>query len=349
MNYQKVYGQIIERAIREKRDWDSENYYERHHIVPKCMKGEGKVREWKTHPNLVVLTAREHFICHWLLCRIYPENPKLAHAFWFMTKQKTTTQQRNYTVSSRTYAEAVSNLKFTQEHKDKIRKTRVGKKAIVHPVTKDIKYVAKEELEHWVELGWENTNLKKGMKLEYTVEGKKRIAEARRREQTGKTGLQAQAAKGPYTVEFKDGRTYIEGSYPELAKTSGIKMNTLHSRHVKGTNDFFNGWKIYGKDGPEKLLRNTNNNSRVFKGMKSDMTLEGREKLAEARRKDQTGKTGLQAKAAKGPYTVEFEDGRTYTEGSYPELAKTSGLKMSTLQYRHVKGTKDFLKGWKVY
>ena len=99
----------------------------------------------------------------------------------------------------------------------------------------------------------------------------------------------------------------------------------------------------------EKLLRNTNNNSRVFKGMKSDMTLEGREKLAEARRKDQTGKTGLQAKAAKGPYTVEFEDGRIYTEGSYPELAKASGLKMSTLHYRHVKGTKDFLKGWKVH
>ena len=107
--------------------------------------------------------------------------------------------------------------------------------------------------------------------------------------------------------------------------------------------------KEHKKNISEKLLGNTNNSSRVFKGMRSDITSEGRKKLAEARKKDQTGKTGLQAKAAKGPYTVEFEDGRTYTEGSYPELAKASGLKMSTLQSRHVKGTDDFLKGWKIY
>lgn len=107
--------------------------------------------------------------------------------------------------------------------------------------------------------------------------------------------------------------------------------------------------KEHKKNISEKLLGNTNNSSRVFKGMKSDITSKGRKKLAEARKKDQTGKTGLQAKAAKGPYTVEFEDGRTYTEGSYPELAKASGLKMSTLQSRHVKGTDDFLKGWKIY
>lgn len=107
--------------------------------------------------------------------------------------------------------------------------------------------------------------------------------------------------------------------------------------------------KEHKKNISEKLLGNTNNSTRVFKGMKSDITPEGRKKLAEARKKDQTGKTGLQAKAAKGPYTVEFEDGRTYTEGSYPELAKASGLKMTTLQYRHVKGTDDFLKGWKIY
>ena len=45
---------------------------------------------------------------------------------------------------------------------------------------------------------------------------------------------------------------------------------------------------------------NTNNSSRVFKGMKSDMSDEGRRKVSEARKKDQTGKTGLLAKAAKG-------------------------------------------------
>ena len=42
-----------------------------HHIVPKCLGGSNKKE------NLVELTAREHFICHRLLCEIYPKNKKL--------------------------------------------------------------------------------------------------------------------------------------------------------------------------------------------------------------------------------------------------------------------------------
>lgn len=94
---------------------------------------------------------------------------------------------------------------------------------------------------------------------------------------------------------------------------------------------------------------NTNNKSRVFKGMKSDMSEQGRKKLAEARRKQQTGKTGLSAKAAKGPYTVEFEDGTKYTEGSYPELVKKTNIPFATLQYRYVHKKGEMLKGWSIY
>ena len=94
---------------------------------------------------------------------------------------------------------------------------------------------------------------------------------------------------------------------------------------------------------------NTNNSARVFKGMKSDITKQGRQKLAEARKKDQTGKTGLQAKAAKGPYTVIFESGQKHTAGSYPELSKLTGIAYSTLQCRlkHKEGVAE--RGWKIY
>jgi len=152
MNYQRVYDQIIDRAQKEKREKGREVYYERHHTVPKCL-GGGNEKE-----NLTLLTAREHFICHWLLCRIYPENYKIGYAFWFMSKQNTPTQQRDYIVSSRTYAEAVSNVRFTQEHKDRIGKARLGKKILMHPTTKEIRYVLQEELQSWIDLGWENTN-----------------------------------------------------------------------------------------------------------------------------------------------------------------------------------------------
>lgn len=244
MNYQKIYYQIIERAKRENRVYGRDIYYERHHIVPKCMGGEGRVGQWKTHPNIVILTPREHFICHWLLCRIYPENKKLAHAFWFMSKQNGPRQQRDYIVSSRTYAEAVSNLKFTEEHKEKIAKTRRGKKTIVHPQTKEIKYVPAKDLQMWVDSGWENTNYKKGQKIQVSEEGKKRLAEARRKHQTGKTGLQAQAAKGPYTVILESGQKYTAGSYPELVKLTGIKYSTLQHRLTNNPNKMQRGWKI---------------------------------------------------------------------------------------------------------
>lgn len=94
---------------------------------------------------------------------------------------------------------------------------------------------------------------------------------------------------------------------------------------------------------------NTNNKARVFKGMKSDISEEGRKKLAEARRKQQTGKTGLSAKAAKGPYTVEFADGRKFTEGSYPELSKSTNLPLTTLQHRYVHKRGQMMKGWSIH
>lgn len=73
MNYQKIYSAIIDRAkTREIFD-----YKESHHIIPKCMGGKD------TKDNLVSLTSREHYLCHWLLWKIY-KTPNLAHAFWKM-------------------------------------------------------------------------------------------------------------------------------------------------------------------------------------------------------------------------------------------------------------------------
>ena len=67
MNYEKIYNQIIDRAkIRV-----LEGYKEIHHIIPRCVGGTND------KDNLVTLTAREHFICHWLLVRMYPDNNKL--------------------------------------------------------------------------------------------------------------------------------------------------------------------------------------------------------------------------------------------------------------------------------
>jgi len=54
--YTKTYYAIINRA----KDRTLEGYSENHHIVPKSMGGEETVK----------LTAREHYICHLLLCKM---------------------------------------------------------------------------------------------------------------------------------------------------------------------------------------------------------------------------------------------------------------------------------------
>lgn len=74
MLYQNIYNQIIERA----KTRDLHGYYEKHHIIPRCLGGSDE------KDNLVSLTYREHFLCHKLLCKIYPGNLKLIYAISFM-------------------------------------------------------------------------------------------------------------------------------------------------------------------------------------------------------------------------------------------------------------------------
>lgn len=50
---------------------------ERHHIKPRSLFPELA----KSKDNIVKLTYREHYICHWLLTKIYPSK-EMTNAFW---------------------------------------------------------------------------------------------------------------------------------------------------------------------------------------------------------------------------------------------------------------------------
>lgn len=114
VNYQKIHNQIIERArIRNLTD-KKVSYFETHHIVPRCIGGSDD------HSNLVNLTAREHFLIHWLLHRIYPNNYKLATAFWKCAYGNS--KERKFVPSSRAYEEAKMsfvNISVVCEHCNK--------------------------------------------------------------------------------------------------------------------------------------------------------------------------------------------------------------------------------------
>lgn len=100
MDYNKIYTHLINRALDECRIKCDNIYYEKHHIIPRCLNGSND----KT--NLVLLTAREHFIAHKLLCKIYPDNDKLQYALWAMINLNNSNQSRLYKITSREYQSA---------------------------------------------------------------------------------------------------------------------------------------------------------------------------------------------------------------------------------------------------
>lgn len=79
--YSKWYYSVINSAIRRNRSKSNGAYYERHHIIPRSLGGDD------TDSNLVLLTAKEHFVCHHLLIKMTAgtDRSKMVHAFWSMS------------------------------------------------------------------------------------------------------------------------------------------------------------------------------------------------------------------------------------------------------------------------
>jgi hypothetical protein len=133
MDYKKIYDNLIlsRKSLNRRK---SEAYYESHHIVPICLNGCKNCKE-----NIVLLTAREHFIAHWLLSRIYPNNNKMQYAFWCMCIACNKDQSRKifssiaYEESKRIYKNMMSKRMLGKQGywKGKIRLDRSGEN---HPL-----------------------------------------------------------------------------------------------------------------------------------------------------------------------------------------------------------------------
>lgn len=94
MNYLSIYNLIVSKAKsanrRKRKCTDTKyEYYEKHHIIPKCVGGADVI------DNLVLLTAREHFVAHQLLTKIYPNEHGLVFALRRMCSNNNINHKRN--------------------------------------------------------------------------------------------------------------------------------------------------------------------------------------------------------------------------------------------------------------
>jgi hypothetical protein len=94
---------------------------------------------------------------------------------------------------------------------------------------------------------------------------------------------------------------------------------------------------------------NSNNKNRVYKGMKSDMSNEGKQRLSQLRKINQKGKVGIHAKASKGIVVCEYEDGTIVEEGSSLQLSYKTNIPQPTISYRLIHSQGKMLKGYKIY
>lgn len=93
--YSSAYQNIIERAVSRKLTTRKQakvilGYVEKHHIIPKCIGGTDE------RLNLVFLTAKEHFVCHHLLTKMFDDVDILRKMRFAMNKmaRKSLNQQR---------------------------------------------------------------------------------------------------------------------------------------------------------------------------------------------------------------------------------------------------------------
>lgn len=103
MDYKLIYEKIIARA--KNRTTTIDEYTEKHHIIPRCMGGDDEKE------NIVILTPEEHYVCHQLLVKIYPEHVGLWRAVYMMTYSAKSTSYRK---SNKLYGWLKRNNKWVE-------------------------------------------------------------------------------------------------------------------------------------------------------------------------------------------------------------------------------------------
>lgn len=137
MNYQKIHDSIIARAKSRKLN----SYKERHHVVPRCLGGLDDA------DNIVELTAREHYVVHQLLVKLYPSHSGILYAAKMMAAGGET-QERT---GNRLY-EWLKTRKLS--HGVGRKNSQFGTCWVSNYTLKESRKIQKNELDYYKQQGW---------------------------------------------------------------------------------------------------------------------------------------------------------------------------------------------------
>lgn len=143
MNYKNIYYILIDRSKTTEEDrkekYADGEYYEKHHIIPKCMGGNN------LSDNIAYLTPEEHFLAHLLLIKIYPTEYSLYLAIQIMIgngkykknnklygKLKRSIQEQKKIIgmpeaTKMKISKSKKGVKFSNEHKSALSRAKKGR------------------------------------------------------------------------------------------------------------------------------------------------------------------------------------------------------------------------------
>lgn len=241
--YSKLYNNITSNAKQRTND----SYTECHHIIPQSLGGSNDKE------NLVELTAREHFICHWLLVKMTEgeDRSKMLYALNGM-KAENKYQKRYHTkITARVYE------KYRIEHAANHSKTMKGR-----PAWNKGKKLEGEELEKHRERTKNRKQMSPETKAKWIADiaakatGSKRSEETKMKMSLASVGK----SKGPQSEEHKlaislagKGIKKKEGHSTNVANAVlgniSINKDNVEKKVKKDTLQSYldEGWQLGGK------------------------------------------------------------------------------------------------------
>lgn len=266
MNYTKLYDNLINTAIRDNRVKSDTDYYELHHIIPRCLNGSD------LNENLVLLTAREHFLAHWMLTKIYKNDYRLIYAFnRFSQTNKGLRGQR-----SRLYKYAREKYIFALKHNDewKIKMSRTLSKLIwiKNKITGDCLRISKDSLDDFIKEGFELGRIIKNRK-KHSQKGKLAMSRARQGIILSKLHKEniSKSIKNRLWINNKKICKFVSKEEAETLYKDGWKKGRIKSKNTFGQNK---GKKWINKDGiikgifPYNLMMYLESGWKLGKGIK---------------------------------------------------------------------------------
>lgn len=166
--YAKWYEDIIKKAKAR----TLVGYKENHHIIPRSLGGLDHSE------NIVKLTAREHFVCHWLLVKLHTGEArgKMINAMYMMQAEGTYQERYKSNITSRVYTH------LREEYARYISMKNKGRKQPPEEKERQIKAITGRKRapfsDEWKENLSKNHKSKRGYSCLLTNETKRKISEA---------------------------------------------------------------------------------------------------------------------------------------------------------------------------